>query len=82
MPDTTADAEGMACCSSLPPKDAPPSSASYAQTPEDCNCIPSFDVPPGWTKDPPGTTYAEEWEGPDSHGQTIARCYGWSQDGP
>ncbi|KGO74288.1 hypothetical protein PITC_031390 [Penicillium italicum] len=35
-----------------------------------------FTVPPGWTSTPPSPVYHEEWEGIDSEGQIIARCYG------
>jgi hypothetical protein len=33
-------------------------------------------VPPGWTSTPSSPVYYEEWDGADSEGQTIARCYG------
>ncbi|KAJ5912034.1 uncharacterized protein N7473_001337 [Penicillium subrubescens] len=38
--------------------------------------LPSFTIPPGWTSSPLSPVYHEEWDGPDSEGQTIARCHG------
>lgn len=35
-----------------------------------------FTIPPGWTSSPLSPVYHEEWDGPDSEGQTIARCHG------
>jgi hypothetical protein len=40
--------------------------------PENCQ----FTVPPGWTSTPSSPVYYEEWDGADSEGQTVARCYG------
>jgi hypothetical protein len=35
-----------------------------------------FRVPLSWTSSPLSPVYYEGWDGADSEGQTIARCYG------